>query len=216
MLYRFLLPTLYMILSCALLQGQDTTDFRPKLELGMNITQTLSGFFNASSTAQGLDPYLFSMKLGVSNRLIWRIGANVRVQNREEFQSTGQRIIEDRNIDLRFGFEFRKVMLKRFLLNYGLDGAWRQYNNKVDFQFAGGSLTTGSDSRGYGGGPFLGILYKLGPRVMLGTEGAAYFFYTEGDTRNQVDPQVPPQVTRVRSVDFRPYVPNSLYLFFRI
>jgi hypothetical protein len=216
MLYRFLLTTLCIIESCALLKGQDTTDFRPKLELGMNITQTLSGFFNASSTAQGLDPYLFSMKLGVSNRMIWRIGANVRFQNREEFQNTGQRLIEDRSIDLRFGFEFRKVLLKRFLLNYGLDAAWRQYTNTVDFQFAGGSLTTGSSSSGYGGGPFLGVLYKLGPRVMLGTEGAAYFFYTTGNTRNQVDPQFPPPVTRIRSVDFRPYVPNSLYLFFRI
>lgn len=216
MFYRCMLPVLLLFVASAFLKGQDTTEFRPKLELGMNITQTLSGFFNATSTAQGLDPYLFSMKLGVSSRIIWRIGANVRFQNREEFQNTGQRLIEDRNIDLRFGFEFRKMLLKRFLLNYGLDGAWRQYDNTVDFQFAGGSLTTGNNSSGYGGGPFLGILYKLGPRVMLGTEGAAYFFYTTGDTRNQVDPQVPPQVTRVRSLDFRPYVPNSLYIFFRI
>lgn len=208
----FLLLLLTMVWRA--LPAQDTLLYWPKVELGMNITQTLAGFFNAGSQGLPIDPYLFSVKFpGVRN--VIRTGFNLRLRNREEATTTGQRLINDLNVNLRAGLEWRKTLNKRFSFFYGIDAIMRYQKEAVDFNTGGGTIELGTNSTGFGGGPILGLMFHLTPKILLSTESSIYALASSGSEKDQVDPSIPPTEQKIRQFELLPSIPNSLYVFFR-
>lgn len=196
------------------LSAQDTLLYWPRVELGMNITQTLSGFFNAGSQGLPTDPYLFSIKFP-SARSTFRLGANARVRNREEATNSGQRLIYDRELYLRAGLEWRRPLSKKFAFYYGLDAVLNYQQADVDFNTGGGTIELGSNSLGFGGGPLMGLMFHLSPKVLLSTESSLYGVASSGKEKDQIDPNLPPTEQKVQQFELLPMIPNSLYVFFR-
>lgn len=205
---------LMLLITGVKLKAQDTLLYWPRVELGMNITQTLSGFFNAGSQGLPTDPYLFSIKFPGARSTV-RIGANARVRNREEATNSGQRLIYDREIYLRAGLEWRRSLSKKFAFYYGIDATMQYQQADVDFNTNGGTIELGSNSTGIGGGPVLGLMFHLSPKVLLSTESSLYAMASSGKEKDQTDPSLPPTEQKIRQFQVLPTIPNSLYVFFR-
>lgn len=213
-----MLRQVFLLLMLAMIGGklnaQDTLLYWPRVELGMNITQTLSGFFNAGSQALPTDPYLFSIKFPGA-RSTFRMGVNARVRNREEASNSGQRLIYEREAHFRAGLEWRRSLSKKFAFYYGLDAIMHYQQADVDFNTNGGTIELGSNSTGFGGGPLLGLMFHLSPKVLLSTESSLYAMASSGKEKDQTDPALPPTEQKIRQFEFLPTIPNSLYVFFR-
>ena len=211
---RLLFLLLLMTTVWGKLSAQDTLLYWPKLELGMNITQTLAGFFNSGGQGLPTDPYLFSLKIP-SARSTFRAGFNARFRNREEATNTGQRLIYERDFNLRAGLEWRRTLTKKFSFYYGIDAIMRYQQEDVDFTTNGGTIELGSNSTGFGGGPLMGILFHLSSKIMLSTESSLYGMASSGKEKDQTDPGTPPTEQKIRQFEVLPSIPNSLYVFFR-
>lgn len=180
----------------------------------MNITQTLAGFFNSGGQGLPTDPYLFSLKIPGA-RSTFRTGFNARFRNREEESNTGQRLIYERDFHLRGGLEWRRTLTKKFSFYYGVDAIMRYQQEDVDFTTNGGTIELGSNSIGFGGGPLMGLMFHLSPRIMLSTESSLYGMASSGKEKDQTDPGTPPTEQKIRQFEVLPSIPNSLYVFFR-
>lgn len=213
-----MLRLLFLLLMTTMVWGklsaQDTLLYWPKLELGMNITQTLAGFFNSGGQNLPTDPYLFSLKIPGA-RSTFRTSGNIRFRNREEASNSGQRLIYEKDIQLRAGFEWRRTLTKKFSFYYGLDAVMRYQQEDVDFNTNGGTIELGKNSTGFGGGPLMGLLFHLSPKIMLSTESSLYGVATSGKEKDQIDPGSPPIEQKIRQFEMLPSIPNSLYVFFR-
>jgi hypothetical protein len=211
---RLLLLLLLTTLGGFKASAQDTLLYWPKVELGMNITQTLAGFFNAGSQALPTDPYLFSLKFPGA-RSTFRTSVNARFRNREEIINFGQRLITERTFNFRAGLEWRRTLTPRFSFYYGFDAVLQYELERVDFNTGGGRIELGSNSTGFGAGPLMGLMFHLTPKILLSTESNLYGIASSGKEKDQTDPAIPPTEQRTRQFELIPTIPNSLYVFFR-
>jgi len=189
-----------------------------KVEIGLNITNTLAGFFNSGGQDVLLDPYLFSLKLLKSNGAI-RSAYNFRVITSSEFDFNtgfgGQRDAKETSVDLRVGWEWRKKISNRFSFYWGADLVSRFRKEVVDFNDFQSSLKLDEQKVGIGGGPIMGILFFITPSLSLTTEAAIYGVYESGRTQNNLIPGSPVERTPIRGFELVPTIPNALYIHFR-
>lgn len=205
----------YLFLVCLLLFTpplRSQYDTLYSVEVGLNITNTLAGFFNAGGQQTPLDPYLFSLKLrGKKNYT--RLGLNFRVQTSAEFENNGDREVRDLGFYFRAGWEKRKSINKRFSWYWGLDGVLRYENEKVSFaNFSGSTFDLREYNTGFGGGPVMGVLYHLNRRISFSTESAVYGIYFTGKKEEDVLLNEPAVSKKIRGFELLPTIPNSLYL----
>ena len=205
--------TYLMILSLCWLAiplfGQSEKD--RSFELGLNVTNTLAGFFNSGGQDMALDPYLFSLKI-VGPNSAFRTGFNLKYKNKIEFVDTGEREVLDQDFFLRAGWEKRVPISPRFTLFWGLDGVMRYESEKVDFFSFSGDLKLKNYEWGIGGGPVLGVLFHMSDRISLSTESTLYGIYFKGKEEQNLEPGQPATQTDVEGFEILPTVPNSLYL----
>lgn len=202
-----------VLLSTALL-GQEQEPKNRTSEIGLNITNTLAGFFNAGGTDLPTDPFLFSYKR-VNNSGALRFGVNFRVVNQKEFLNNGERDVKENDFFFRGGYEWRNKVNNRFTLYYGLDAVAEYQNEQLDFiSFGFEDLASFENTYGIGGGPVLGVIFHLNKRVALSTEGSIYGLALYNDSRKEIGNGLPP--TENNSTGFRllPSVPSSLYVIF--
>jgi hypothetical protein len=186
-----------------------------KYELGLNITGTLAGFFNANGIKEGIDPYLISLKL-IKNKNVIRLGLAFSLQNSKEIDPNtfNQRDLKENITRLRGGFERRVIIEKRFMYHWGLDiiGEYAVDNVSTVGQF--GSVSLKKNAIGVGLGPVFGFSFFLHPKVTLSTESS--FYAVQRFVR---ETQIIPPSGRVtiNNQNFRllPILPSSLYLNFR-
>ena len=183
-------------------------------ELGLNITATLAGFFNNGGQGLPTDPYLFSLKFSRANRAI-RLGIGGRFQRRTEFLSIGDRTVINQQLELRGGYEWRQSFGARFTLFWGLDLAGRYRNESVRLSSFPNDITVSSRDLGLGGGPGLGMLFHLSPRVSLSTESYLYAFYVSGREEDPASDPVQPTIIKTTGIDISPVLPRSLYVIFK-
>ena len=184
-------------------------------ELGLNITATLAGFFNSGGQGLPADPYLFGLKFSRSNRAL-RLGIGGRFQRRSEFFSFGDRITSNRQLEMRGGYEWRQAFGARFTLFWGLDLAGRYLEESVRLTSFPQDITVSSREIGLGGGPALGMLFHLSPRVSFSTESFLYAFYVSGREEDPADNPTQPTVIKSKGVDISPVLPSSLYVIFKL
>ena len=93
-----------------------------KVEIGLNITHTLAGFFNSGGQDILLDPYLFSLKFLKKEGAI-RTAYNFKIKSSSEFDFNtgfgGQRDAQEISADVRVGWEWRKPISSRFNIYWG-------------------------------------------------------------------------------------------------
>jgi len=183
-------------------------------EIGLNITNTLAGFFNAGGSNLPTDPFLLSYKKANDKGAI-RFGTNFRVTSQKEFLNNGERDLRENDFFFRAGYEWRSVIDKRFTFYYGLDGVFEFENEQLDFtSFGFEDLSSFENVYGIGGGPVLGVLFRLNNRVALSTEGSIYGVFLYNDSRQDIGNGLPPTENSSTGLRLLPAVPSSLYVIF--
>ncbi len=187
-----------------------------RIEIGLNITNTLAGFFNNGGQGTLLDPYLFSLKFIGKNSTI-RTAYNLSLKTRSEFEINGGfggvREVQDVTADVRFGWEWRRLVSNRFTIYWGADLIGSYDSEQVDFNaFSGSTLKLNEYVIGMGGGPVMGIIFSFGSTISISTEAAIYGRYERGRTENDLFVGVPAESREIKGFSLMPMIPNSLYL----
>jgi len=181
-------------------------------EIGLNITNTLAGFFNSGGSGLSTDPYLFSLKFSGPKGAV-RFATNFNTQSRSEFLTNGRRRVEETEVFLRGGYEFRKSIDKRFILYYGLDAILEYDFEEVDFSSFGSSpIITEGNTFGFGGGPVLGVQFQLMKRVAFLTETSIYGVIQSRNESLDEGRGLPPIENNSTGFRVEPLIPSSLYL----
>jgi hypothetical protein len=178
--------------------------------VGLNITQTLGNLLGTAGANSAADPFLLSLRAGDEQHR-FRMGLNFRVKNAEGFDpSLGFRTVTERKVDLRMGYERNYTLSNRFDMYWGLDAVLRRQTELIETSFGGGNANLKLGSTGIGGGPVMGVMFRVHPRVRLSTEATLYGIYTEGEKTVNAPPDV--SRTPFREFDFRPILPTSLFI----
>ena len=206
-----LLPILFFAGTAMAQDGKKNT------ELGINVTNIITGLFDADELLGAQDPFLLSIKTGKDNKY-FRMAFNMAAGHKEEDLDDGgskfTRTTDDLAIFSRFGFERRKTLGKRSTLYWGGDGLfnWAQLNTKTD-NTSFEDFTVKNQIIGLGAGPVLGFQFAVHPRILITTETAMYFF-VEWDKTSQSFGSFPDVEETSTSYDFRPRLPGAIYVHF--
>lgn len=178
--------------------------------IGLNITQTLGNFFGTSGANTVADPFLLGLRVGNDQHRA-RLGLNFRLKNQEGFDpSLGFRTVTERKVDLRVGYERNYTLSNRFDMYWGLDAVLRHQTELIETSFGGGNANLELKSTGIGGGPVMGVMFRVHPRIRLSTETTLYGIYTDGEKVVNAPPDV--SKTPFREFDLRPILPTSLFI----
>lgn len=193
-------------------QATDSTKTRPRrVEFGLNITNTLTSVFGSTNSVTS-DPYLLSLRWGRFDYRRWRLGLDFRVRYADDFD--GAFFIEEKTstANLRLGHEWVFPVSRRFAYYAGIDGVFDLQLENIQTDGGFGSAELKSERWGFGGGPVLGIQWRVHPRVALTTESSIYALYHTGFE----EVNAPPDVRRepVGDFEFRPLIPSSLFIHF--
>lgn len=212
---RILTLVFFLFTVAAPIFSQKKSEKKPRnMEIGLNITSTLAGFFNSGGDRIPTDPFLFSFKIG-GKKSAFRTGLNIRSRQQDEASNdiNGSRTTFDTRIDARLGWEWRREITRKFRLHYGLDGLLLFQNTKSDFNSSIGLATLKMHREGAGGGPFLGMTWVAHPRVTFGTEATIYAtVYRKTESRNV--PLEPAVTKKAVGFDLLSLPPTSLFVHF--
>jgi len=207
---------LFLLLPLGLLAqspGSDSTRHNRRLEVGLNITNTLTSVFGSTSNNLTTDPYLISLRYGEMDRRRWRMGLNFGIRDKSDSDLNGF-ITDTKEVsaDIRIGYEWVKPMSRQLAFFWGIDGVFTLQNEEVLTSGFFGTSFLKTQNRGFGGGPVLGIQWRVHPRVALTTECSIYAVYQSGF--EEID--APPDVRRdpISEFQWRPLLPSSLFVHF--
>ena len=124
--------------------------------------------------------------------------------------------LRDLSLDLRAGYEFRSKMGNRWLGYFGADFI---YTQTIDEQINNSGfdiVTIANNTSGIGGGPVLGVQFRLTEKLMLGTEGVFYFTQTENRSSTTFAnfAEFNTEAEIVKNKEIVTYLPSTLYLIF--
>lgn len=157
-----------------------------KLEIGINISSVLSRFLGNEGNGTGTDlPLLFRLH---GEKSAFRIGIGAVLQKSQFVDVTtgGLRDSQLSSGTLKLGFE-RKIPLEtRLSFYYGVDVIGYYEQDKSD-SFNFGNVLLVKDIMRFGGGPILGVSYKINDRIRFHTEASIYVFVEETKTKEVFD-----------------------------
>jgi len=187
-------------------------------EIGINGTFFINQFLNFSDKEIPQSPYLLTYKIGNRKHAI-RFGVGTTFKESEKSVETfdDTETLKDFTLDLRLGYEYRNTLGNRWIGYFGVDFI---YNQIIDEQInnSGFDIVTISNNKsGLGGGPILGLQFKLTNKLMLGTEGAFYFSQSENKSRTTFEnfPGFNTETEIIKEKEIITYLPATLYLIFR-
>ena len=181
-----------------------------KFEIGLNITNTISSLVGSTSNSVTTDPYLLSLRIGGEKRRM-RMAVNFRIKSNES-SDINSATTKETDFNYRIGFESVHPVSRHFALYWGVDAVTDAKIERVKNQIFSGTAQLRSRLWGFGGGPVLGVQWRVHPRVMFSTESSMYAIYRSGF--EEVD--APPDFSHNRIKDFvwQPLIPSSLYVNF--
>lgn len=183
---------------------------RRRVEIGLNITNTL-GNFVGSTNALTNDPYLLSVRFGSLLRRL-RMGLNFSVKDRTD-PDFGNFFKEKETVArFRAGYERVYPMSRRLAMYAGLDAVFEYRKTDISTFTGGGAAALHNRLWGFGGGPVLGMAWQVHPRVSLTTECSVYAIYRQGTQQVNAPPDFSKQT--VRDFSWQPLLPTSLYVNF--
>lgn len=183
-----------------------------RIEIGLNITNTLTSVLG-NNGGLTTDPYLLSLRFGQFDRRRWRAGLNFRVHWKSDVDNSGFAVNEkETSCDLRFGHEWVKPMSRQLAFFWGLDAVFNFQMTEVGSNSFLGNGFVQTQTWGFGGGPVMGLQWRITPRIALTTECSLYAVYHTGFE----EVNAPPDVRRdpVSEFEWRPLLPSSLFVHF--
>lgn len=226
---KFLLLTGLMVASVLTSQAQTVEEPQSIREIGFGTNLILGPIFNSSSI-----PMDFIYKWGNSNSL-FRVGTSLYYSNSTDFGGHGYDYVYSRQnagIELFMGREWRLHLAERWQLNYGTDVNvnYGYYSfNVEDSHFEGDLLRFSVEERNsYGSGvrPFIGVLFEVKPRFVIGTEasfhvGVLRFFnektdyFVENGTINKEDYSFHDTEADGWNFHFRTQPASNIFVYYR-
>lgn len=190
-------------------------DFLPNVrhgEIGLNISNTLGSFFGTADNALTTDPYFVSLRIGHAKHRL-RMGFNFKIKDRDAPDSNGSLKEKQTKVDVRIGYERVYGVSPRVALYWGIDGVLNANVERVEASsIFGGSSILKQETFGFGGGPVLGVMYRLHPRVTLSTESSLYAIYRTGTKEVNSPPDF--SSDPINEFVWQPLLPTSLFINF--
>jgi len=166
---------LLAILFSPIIRAQDESDEDSKFQLGINATYFVSNFLGLNQNELDLGPYAFTGKIRLK-KTYFRLGLGGKA-SKNLFSNDFASNIFDRKtqiIDLRAGLEWQRSLTERWIFYYGLDAIGGTALNQTIATSSFDQVATKFTSLYYGGGPVLGMEFKINKRISLSTESSFY------------------------------------------
>ncbi|MGV3598336.1 MAG: outer membrane beta-barrel protein [Bacteroidota bacterium] len=172
--------------------AQTDDDLKPEHQIGVNATLFIKQFLSFNDNVFNSSPYSLTYKY-IDQNEGWRIGLGGSNTSSKSNPNNGTNITSNTNIniDARLGYEWQKKLDKRWLMYYGLDGiySYSKFRSTSSIQSGGfppktEEVISSTEDFGFGGGPILGMEFKINKRISLNAETAAYFNYRETRIRD--------------------------------
>ena len=226
-----ILLSLSALLLFAFAQAQDTTrhnggkpmwemdNTKTHHELGINVSGFIKTFItpaNSTPLSATANNYLLSYKTifknGAAIRFGW--GGNYSNKNQTEDNFTGTLNVRNNQMNTRLGFEWQFKLTRRWNFYTGLDYIMSSGKERSETPIDNiNKAITESRFSGIGGGPVVGIQFRLNKRVSLLAEGALYAMSTKTTDSSSI-PAFPgndsKEVTKEFTINFTG--PQSIFL----
>ena len=199
-------------------------------ELSLNATSFIQQFALNSSSQGITSPYLFQYKL-LGNKLNGlRAGIGGSYSEEQEFGSIdnfppnpGSTFRSYRyNAEVRLGYERSTTLSNRWDVFYGFDGLFGYRPSVAEATSdvgLGEDLVTTNEfiTTTFGGGPVLGIRFRISERIYLFTESSAYF--TRSETKERTSYSNPDfgsdSEETSRQLDLQMLLPTNIFFAIR-
>jgi hypothetical protein len=167
--------------------AQTEDEAKPAHQIGVNASLFIKQFLSFNETSTTLSPYMLTYKY-IEDNQGWRIGAGAFNTNTKTNTNSLSGLTSNTTltIDTRLGYEWQKGLDKRWLVYYGVDGTYSYSKTRSTNTVQTGAfppkteeMISSSESFTIGGGPVLGMEFKINKRISLNTETTAYFSYNE-------------------------------------
>jgi hypothetical protein len=190
MIKNLALAALFSLLFLKSFSQTDTTSRNTSHYLGVQANQLIRQIFNFSgSNAAVNNPYLliYSLNSARSGHGL-NVGLGYFINEITDGDASNKRKTDISNLSLRFGWERKKSIGKRWMASYGIDVVILNNKNEtvntIEFEPNKSVHTTVSSLTGKGFGPRLTVNYAFSSSLMLGTE--LNYYYTKGENKVEI------------------------------
>lgn len=190
-------------------QAQDTT--RTTHELGINVSGFIKTFItpaNSTPLSATANTYLLSYKTVFKSGAAIRFGLGGNFVNRSQKEDNfiGTLTTKTNQFNTRLGFEWQFKVTRRWNFFTGLDAI---YSSGLAYSQVPldniNKIITETKSTSIGGGPVVGLQFRLNKRISLLAEGALYYQNTKTTDMSDI-PSFPDnnskEVTKENSINF--------------
>ncbi len=187
-----------------------------KHEIGFNFTQLLSNIFNQER--EDNESFSFVYKYHTSPKFALRAGIGGSIVNGvQTINDTDQRENIMQAIRGRVGLEVRKEIADKWTILFGIDAVTAYNTRKTTFDSNFDNVTSSVLEMRYGGGPLLGLEFKINERIRLSAE-LTYSFNKIIITEEDVFQNFPEFNVKDKNSrnDFRLESPDFIYLTIRL
>lgn len=192
---KILLTFLIAASACCTVKAQSPLAIPPtyKNEIGVDITLLMANLFGFKDYYYPYDIYgvygtpnaglyLFTYKHYFGNSALrFGLGADMNSSKTSTESAVATAETGSSRFDLRIGYEFEKPLGEHWNLYYGLDVLMNSTSNDYKYEDPNNlySYESNTDAMAFGGGPLVGISWKINPRIKLSTEANLQFVSTD-------------------------------------
>jgi hypothetical protein len=160
-------------------------------QLSLNATSFISNYLTFNNNAiVSNTPFIVAYK-NLTNGEGLRAGLGINFVNRRENPNNGLTSVRTNNmgLDIRIGYENQFELSRRWLFYLGIDGVYGYDLNRTVTTSVQGfppepkEIVSDNEAFNAGGGPVIGLEFKLSKRLSLNTETTAYLMYRESRRR---------------------------------
>lgn len=188
-------------------------------ELGLNVSEFIKTFIvpnNNNNLGANATTYLLSFKSIFKCGAAVRFGLGGRISDKDTQSDsfTGTLNVKNNQVNTRLGFEWQFNLGRRWNTYAGADIIYSNGKQSSEtFSTPPNKFITSSTVRAFGGGPVVGIQFRISKRISLLTEAALYAQKITS-TDKQIDTSFPANNTQTKTVEknISFIVPQSLFL----
>jgi len=191
MIKKILWLLLLLVVTAPAFSQSDSLQFRKSYHyLGVQANQLARQLLNFGNASVIDNPYLIVYSVN-SRRTGYglNVGSGYTYTQSKDGDSFNSRETDVNNFFLRAGFEKKSSVGKNWIASWGFDLVMDSQKNdtKNTVNFGGGSSSTAetiTKSNAFGVGPRLTLNYKIGDRIMIGTETTYYIKFGKNSTED--------------------------------
>jgi hypothetical protein len=191
MIHRTFLLLLLLVVTAPAFSQTDSLQHRTSSHyLGVQANQLARQLLNFGNASVIDNPYL--IVYSVNSRQTGyglNVGSGYTYNQSKDGDSFNSRETDINNFFLRAGFEKKSSLGKNWITSWGFDLVVESQKNdtKNTVDFGGGNKSTSetvTKSNAFGVGPRLTLNYKIGDRIMIGTETTYYMKFGKSSTED--------------------------------